>query len=300
MRPKWISLSASPDAVDATIYTKDIAVIDFAEESGVPMSQIAAIGDGANDIPFLRIPGLALVGAPSNAQEEVTRLVGDLPNGIVLKGERTIGFLEFHRLAKSQGLSHIFADRDGVFECETDDTFLEEVFRAFESMGLDRNPFIFVLTGSSHEQNISFIEKSRINEAVRRNPAVARHPFVVLAENGAVQINVLTLESKNLDQIIDTGLLARLKSSFEPEVIARLKDTILPRFRLDVTDKPYDQIAKVLIPPKRTMLTINVPKWFPDGSDYRRSHAAQEFREAVLTTMQEVAVAQKLPHRLLC
>jgi len=300
MRPNWISLSASPDAVDAAIYTKDLAVIDFVEASGVPQSQIGAIGDGANDIPFLRIPGLALAAAPNNAQEGVTQLLSGLPNGILLKGERTKGFLEFHKLAKSRSLSHIFADRDGVFEWETDNALMEDVFRVFETMGLEQNPFVFVLTGSSYEQNISFIEKLRINEAARHNSAVERQPFVVLAENGAVQINVLTLESRNLEQIIDTDLLDCLKGAFEQEVIVRLKDTILPRFGLNITDKHNDQFEKVLIPPKRTMLTINVPKWFHDGSDYRRSHVAREFREAVLTIMQEVAVAQELPYRLLC
>lgn len=88
------------------------------------MSKIGTIGDGANDIPFLRIPSLAIAAAPSNVQENVIRLLQGVSNGAVLKGELTEGFLEFYAMAKSRGLSHIYADRDGVFERETDDATL--------------------------------------------------------------------------------------------------------------------------------------------------------------------------------
>jgi len=299
MRLGCVYFSASPDAIDASIYTKDLAVTECAGGHGVSLSRIGAIGDGANDIPFLRVPGLALAAAPNNAQEGVKRLVASLANGTVLKSELTDGFLEFYELAKLKGLSHVFADRDGVIEWETDGAHKEHLFGVFQRMGIGQNPFVFVLTGSSYEQNLQFIEKLRIPEAARQNPAVREQPFIVLAENGAVQINVLTLDIKSFEQVLDADLLRALKTSFEGEVRRRLKDAVLPRFGLTLTEQHGDQVEKVYVPPKRTMVTVNVPKFFRDGSDYRSSPVAQEFRGAVLELMQGVAHAQDLPHELL-
>jgi hypothetical protein len=294
-----ISLSASPDAIDAAIYTKDAVVTDFADRSGLPLAQIAGIGDGENDIPFLAVPGLAISAAPLNAQDTVKSLIKTLPNGVVLRSESTKAFLEFYELAKSRRVSHIFADRDGVFDWEDGSRGTDEVFRVFRNMGLDGNPIVLVLTGSSYEQNVSFIEKLRIKEAVHDNAVARKNPFVVLAENGALQIDVLTLKTRDYRQVLDADLLRLLKTSFEKQVIARLKETVLPRFHLELSDRRENQIEKVYIPPKRTMLTINVPKWFRDGSAFRRSKVGQEFREVVLDTMQAVARTLGTPYRLL-
>jgi len=298
VKPVPVSLSASPDAIDASIFTKDMAVLSLVNE-GVPLAKIAAIGDGENDIPFLTIPGLAIAAAPLNAQDSVKNLVNSLPNGVSLRSESTQGFLDFYELAKSRQLSHIFADRDGVFDWEDDSARKDELFRLFQNMGLDRNPFVFVLTGSSYDQNISFIKKLRIRDAVKDNAAVRKKPFAILAENGAIQISVLSSEIRDFQQVLDPDFLRLLKTSFEKEVVARLKATVLPRFRLKLTDDHTDQIAKIYIPPKRTMVTINVPKWFRDGSDFRRSPVAQQFREAVLAVMQAVAESLGMPYRLL-
>lgn len=64
-------LSASTDAIDAAVMTKDRAVEASLRESGIPSGQVGAIGDSVNDLPFLTLPGLAVCAAPANAQPEV-------------------------------------------------------------------------------------------------------------------------------------------------------------------------------------------------------------------------------------
>jgi phosphoserine phosphatase len=49
--------------------TKDEALSELATAEGVPMTETVAVGDGANDLPMLRVAGLAVGYAPKPAVE---------------------------------------------------------------------------------------------------------------------------------------------------------------------------------------------------------------------------------------
>lgn len=282
-------LSASSDAIDAALVTKDRAVEAFLRNQGIPPQSVAAIGDSVNDLPFLMLPDLGLRGAPANAQPEVLERLRDIPNSVVLKESVTEGFLHFYRAAADLQMSYIFADRDGVLiwevESEPQRLALMDVFR---QMGGSGKPFVVVLTGSSYEQNLRFMKRHGLDSSLRANPAVLTERYVVWAENGALQINVLD-HTFRIVQDFDQRLLSFVKGQFQAEVLERLDREVLPAFGFAWSESPADKNSGVFVPPKRTMFTVDVPKMRGDHDDYRRTPNADAFRKAVLDIMKQVA-----------
>jgi len=287
--PDLLYLSASTDAVDAALMTKEHAVTGFASKNQIPLTNIAGIGDSANDLPFLQIPSLGLRGSPANAQPVVRAALANLDHSILLSASFTDGFLEFYRLAEQRGISYVFADKDGVLVWRDSDALSQKLSPIFRNMGKGGYPFVFVLTGSSYEQNLEFIQTSGFDGAFAENPRVQEHPFVVLAENGAVQVNVLTGEIRENVASINQTLLGYIKSDFQQQILRIMKKEVLPRFDLQWSSTADDQVERIWLPPKRTMVTVNLPKTFRDGRDYRASSRGKELSDSILNSMIRVA-----------
>ncbi len=299
--PAKVFLSAGTDAVDAALITKEHALRAFAAEANLPLGRIGAIGDSVNDLPFLTIAGLGLRAAPLNAQPAVRSAIAALDNCVTLSSMFTEALVEFYREAEERGILYIFADKDGVLIWRDDDTvtygpLLGDLFR---NMGSGPHPFIFVLTGSSYEQNLGLLRALRFSPALSMNPSVAAHPFVILAENGAVQINVLTGEIRERTELVDPALLAIVMGPFKRRICQLVEKEILPAFDLSWSKTGDQQVEQLWIPEKRSIVTINIPKTFHDGRDYRSSSRAEKLRRAILECMVKSATIMSIPYEVL-
>ncbi len=293
-------LSASTDAVDACWVTKEHAIRSFAKGAKVPLSDIGAIGDSANDLPFMTIPELGLVGAPLNAQPEVRSAISRLKSCIQISSSFLDAFVEFYRVAQKRQIRYVFADKDGVLTwTHISPESLSAVTEVFRSAGLPGCPFVFILTGSSYEQNMEFLELAKLKTALASNPYIAADPFIVLAENGMLRINVLTGEMREGSEMIDRLRLAWLKGPFEQELIALVEKEVLPRFGLKWSERADNQVECVWIPRKRTMVTLNIPREFRDGRDYRLSAKSVQLGRAIVSCMVRVAEANGVEYAIL-
>lgn len=296
---EMIYLIKNKAAVDATILTKDKLIPEYANSYGIPLKNIAVIGDGITDIPLLETPGLGLVGAPANSQERVKELVSGLPNGWVSSKQFLDAFLEFYDLAKQKGISHIISDRDGVLVWKGDLNRGGEYRQLLQSMGLDGNPFIAILTGSAVSQNEDFMKAySLCDPNLRSNPAIIENPYLLLAENGLIHINVITGEKLNFCERFNPNLLNKLKNDFEPEVTMKIKENVLIEFGLGWSDSYGDQDGKIYVPPKEGMTTFNIPRSY-HGKDYRNSKESEILRDSILKIMADTAEKMDIPYKIL-
>ncbi len=292
-RQDIIYLSAATDAVDASLVTKAAAVHRFAREHRIEPEHIGVIGDSANDLPFLEISGLGLIGAPGNAHEKVRQRVADLRHGVILDGEVLDGFIEFYAMAMERGIRHIFTDRDGVLLWNEKVVDKVELQQLFKNIAPPARPTIHILTGSSVEQNLKFIADTDLDKAAINNAAVCADPYVIMAENGSLHIHLFR-HSVRPPISLNDKLVDQLKGPFQTRVVERLGETVLPEFGLTWTEDPADQVEKCYVAPKRTMVTINIPETFQNGRHYRRSDVAEKLRQAMLDVMVEVAQEQHL------
>lgn len=290
-----IYVTATTEAVDAALITKDLALIRYAQTKAIPRSRIGAIGDGVNDLPFLLVEGLRVAAAPANAHQVVKDAVRRLPHGLVTDGHVLAGFLEFYRYATAMGVSHVFADRDGVLWTEGQaGTHLDSLRSVFSAVGGAAAPTVLILTGTSAEQNIPFLEATGLT-TLSQNAAIREDPRILLAENGAVKVDVLSGKT-HVDLPIDDDLLAELQGPVREEVVRRLHTEVLPEFRLSFCDDADSQIERVYLPAKKTMLTINVPRRFSDGRSYRKSEEGTKFRRRVVEVVVETLRVRGLQH----
>jgi hypothetical protein len=295
---------ANTAAVDATIYTKGDAIVNYAESKGISLEQIAGIGDELIDISFLTTKGLGLAGTVGNAQTPVKEAVFSMPRGFISSKEVFDGFLEFYEYAREGGFTHIVSDRDGVLLRKGDYSRGSEFKKLIESVGMDsdgsgeKNPHIAILTGSSYGQNIGFTQAYGLDSSLSSNPVIRADPFLLLAENGLIHINILTGETKNLCSELNPELLEVLKNRFEPEVAKRIERDVLPSFGLGWSFNYNDQNEKIFVPEKQGMTTFNIPGNFADGRDYRESEEAEMLRCAMIDIMREVAEKIKIPYEV--
>lgn len=295
MELNTLYFSANTSAVDVYLITKDKIIPEFAKRQGCSLEQIAAIGDGDNDLPMLSFPGLGLVGAPANATDKVKKVISDL-NGYLASQEAFEGFFEFYHLVKQRGITHILSDRDGVL-LEKGDYSRGPEFKALaQGMGFGMNPFVAILTGTSMDQNIYFMEAYGLDASLASNPKVREYPFLVLAENGAVHINVLTGDALEFFDLSGHPLMKALQGDLRREVMNRLGKEILPGMKLGFSLDTNDQTQKVYLPPKKTMITFNVPRNYEDGRDYRKSEDAKRLRSEIIRVLSETATKMNLPY----
>lgn len=299
MTSKCIYFSSSTDAVDAALLTKDSALKRFALDMGIPLSHIAGIGDSASDIPFLKLPNLGLVGAPNNAQLIVKQMLGTFERAYIANKDFLDGFLDFYEHCLEAGIKYVFADRDGVLIWKEDLPEKRQLREIIECMGQGGRPFIIILTGSSYEQNLDFMLKYKINSDLAMNARIRENPYIIYAENGAVQINILNGSIRNYDELLDKEFLRKLKTDFSDALLRSVEKEVLPIFELEFSKEHSNQHSKIYLPPKRTMVTLNIPRTHHGIADYRRNPESNHLREAILREMVEVARDLGLPYEVL-
>jgi hypothetical protein len=294
-----IYLSASSDAVDASLVTKDIAIKGFASSRGIPLSRVAGIGEGANDLPFLRISGLGLVGAPSNAQAAVKQALRAIRGSYISTKSVLDGFLDFYARCCGAGIEFVFADRDGVLIWNQDGEGKFRLRQVLERMGQNGRPFVIILTGSSYEQNVDFMRNYKLDASLGANQRIRENPYVIYAENGALQMDILSARARNYAAALDKGLLDALTGDFLHSLLRHIRERILPAYRLELGESSSDQRSKLYLPPKRTMVTVDLPRAHTGLEDYRRSPASDALRQALVKEMVIAAQELHLPYQVL-
>lgn len=293
-----ITIARNNAAIDALILTKGEVVDGVVRYFGGRLEEIAAIGDEIIDIPLLTTPRLGMVGCPANAQQGVIDAVRRI-NGYVSPERVFDGFRDFYRRASVAGIKLIISDKDGVLK-EGENTQWEKDFRNLAlEMGQDGKPYVVVLTGSSHQQNLHFMREYGLDERLSVNPAVKRYPYLLLLENGAIYLNVLTGETKNYVANISKELLKVLKGEFERRIRRKLETEVLPFFGFEWGSDYNDQRGKVYhVQDKQSMVTFDVPREFSDGTPYRKTRQSDMFRDRVIEKMEEVATELGLPYEV--
>jgi len=295
-----IKLMKNNACIDATIFTKDEAISGISKRFGIPLEEIAAISDEVGDIPFLKTPGLCFVGAPTNAQDRVKETLSSMENGYVSSLKVYEGFKDFYSRAEKKGAKLVISDRDGVLKEGSNMQWGEEFRKLALEMGQPSKPLVSVLTGSSYNQNLDFMKKYGLDERLRVNPEVEKHPHLLSVEGGAIHVNVLTGELVNYVAYINPGLLKVLKGEFERKVKERLEKEVLPALNLGWSKNYDDQTEKVYhIEDKLSMVSFNVPRKFKDGTPYRESPEAEQFRNMTIKIMEETAQKLNTPYEIL-
>jgi len=294
-----VYLASGTDAVDASLITKDSVLKGFASDMGISLQRIAGIGDSANDIPLLKIPNIGLVGAPNNAQLIVKKTLKTIERSYISNKDFLEGFMDFYVHCIDAGIEYVFADRDGVLIWKEDLVEKRHLRQIVESMGQEGRPFIIIITGSSYEQNVDFMRKYRLNSSLASNEKIRENPYVIYAENGVVQINILDGGIRNYDKFLDKDLLSVLKTNFLNALLSNVEKRILPVFNLEFSKELSDQHQKIYLPPKKTMVTLNVPRTHHGIEDYRQSPESDHLREAILREMEIVAQDLGLPYEVL-
>ena len=295
---KPIYIAANTDAVDAGPITKDIALMAVAKRTCTPLECIGAIGDSVNDLPFLRVSNLGLVGAPRNAQPVVRKFVENAPNGYVSERDYLEGFLDFYARCTAKHLQLVVADRDGVLVWNNDEHEIQSLAKLFATMGNDGHPIVFILTGSSAAQNQDLLRKPAIADALAHNKQVRLYPYLILAENGAIALNVLD-GSANLASDSGANETSLLTSEFRTRLLEKVDREVLPKFDLAISYQHADQDGKIFIPEKRTMVTLNIPRSHKEFRDYRRSADSGELRAAISKAMVDTADQLSIPYCIL-
>lgn len=286
-------------AIDATILTKDMVVDGVTRYSGLSLDKIAAIDDEMLGLPLLTTPGLGMIGCPANAQQEVIEAVR-AHKGYVSPERIFRGFMDFYERAGQRGIRLIISDKDGVLKEGSNSQWGSEFRELALEMGQEGKPYVVVLTGSSQQQNRSFIREYGLDEKLGSNEHIRNYPYLLLLENGAIHLNVLTGETRNYVADISPGLLELLKGDFEGEVRKRIEKEVLPSFRFEWSSDPEDQRGKVYhVQDKQSMVTINVPREHSDGTPYRKSENADLFRDEIVKIMEEVAKSISLHYKVI-
>ena len=296
-----IYISASPDAVDVSIMTKDIALLQFSTEKKTPLKFIAAIGDGVNDLPFLTIEGLGLIGAPSNAQKEVIQYISRTVNGKICEHAFFQGFVEFYKYASESSISAVFTDRDGVIVTKENDTWMSNLAELFKKAGSSSKgnflPAIHVLTGSGVEQNKSFIESINRYADIGSNPYILSDPYIIHAENGAIQMNIVTGEWRYETYVENhRDYIDFIRGNFLETVITRIEKYIFQKWGLQWSYNYSDQDGKIYMPEKRTMATWNIPKIMNNIKNFRDTVISDKLRTDIIKIIESVAEELKLPY----
>lgn len=281
---------ANNAAVDAVMITKAEAIDGIRETYGLSIDKVAAIGDEIIDLPMLGISGLGKIGTVANAQAKVIDYVSSMVNGHVSKQSVYDGFLEFYKICQESGIRLIVTDRDGVIK-EADNVQWGPLYAELAmKMGNEGYPYCTILTGSALSQNEKFRHQYGLDERLIGNVYVKENPYLLIVENGAIHVNVITGETKNYCSRLNLSLLGALKGPFESEVARRIQAEILPQFGLSMSYSYEDQAGKVYhIIDKQAGVTFNIPRTDKAGNQFRKTLAAQSLRDMEIEVMCDVA-----------
>ncbi|MBI5064735.1 HAD hydrolase family protein [Candidatus Woesearchaeota archaeon] len=285
-----IYLIANNAAVDAVMITKAEAIDEIRNRYGFSLDQVATIGDEIVDIPMLEIAGLGNIGTVANAQQRVIEYVASKENGFVSNFSVFDGFMDFYNLCKDRKRKLIITDKDGVLKEGDNVQWGPEYARLVMEMGKEGDPFCVVLTGSALSQNEKFRHAYGLDERLKANKFVQENPFLLIVENGAIHLNVITGEIDNRCHKLNSRLLDVLKGPFEKEVARRIRDEILPEFGFDISYNYDDQTGKVYhVIEKLAGVSFNIPRKDVQGSPFRKTSSAQKLRDRIIEIMSEEA-----------
>ena len=295
-----IILIANNAAVDAVMITKAEAIDGIRNKYGFSLGEIAAIGDEIGDIPMLEIPGLGNIGTVANAQQSVIDFVASRENGYVSMLSVFDGFMEFYNRCRDRGSKLIVTDKDGVLKEGNNVQWGQQYAKLAMQMGNEGNPYCIVLTGSAISQNEEFRLQYGLDERLIENKAVRNNPFLLLVENGAIHVNVITGETENYCHKLNTDLLSALKGPFEDEVARRIQEEILPEFDFRMSYSYDEQTGMVYhIREKQAGVCFNIPREDNKGKPFRKTSDAQRLREREIEIMSEVARNLGIDHIIL-
>lgn len=138
-----------------------------------------------------------------------------------------------------------------------------------------------------------------LDERLAANPYVQENPYLVMMENGALQMNVLNGELRDYIAELDVNLLAALRLTFMPIVKERLEEEVFSDFGLEWSKDSEDKSQRINhVEEKLSMVTFDMPRTFLDGKPYRDSESADRLRERMVGIMVEVAEELELPYEL--
>lgn len=280
-----IYISPNREAVDAGLQTKAGALEKIAAGNNLRLSQIGAIGDGLNDLPFLRVSGLGLVGTPSNGHPKVKEFVSSLKQGVLPDAPYLDGFLHFYNLCSKGGIRHIVSDRDGVLIKDGDLSRGTEFIKATST-----GPMITVLTSSSARANMPFAE--------RYFNGNQSDPWRIRMENGSLEMNVYNRETR-LDTTINPDEMERFLGTFRPAVLQAVEHMIHPKYGFGYTNEHGSQHNRMYLPPMQTMVTINIPRTTTGSTEYRSTPEAVQLRSDIVGIMVSVCKDLKIGHTVL-
>ena len=187
-----------------------------------------------------------------------------------------------------------------LFLKDGDKTWGSDFAKIARVMGQEGNPYVVILTGSSYQQNLPFMREYGLDNRLEANSKIKDYPYLLLAEDGAIHINVLTGETRNYVQDIQPELLRILKTEFEPRVKSKIEEKILKEFNLEWSGDYNDQTGKVYhVQDKLSMVTFSVPRYFSDGKPYRKSPESERFRDSVIVIMIDTAEELKMPYEII-
>ncbi|MDD5193530.1 MAG: HAD hydrolase family protein [Candidatus Nanoarchaeia archaeon] len=295
-----IYLIANNAAVDAVMITKAQAIDGIRNKHGFSLEQVATVGDEIVDIPMLEIAGLGRIGTVANAQQRVIKFVQSKRQGYVSNQRVYDGFRDFYDVCKQQGIRLIVTDKDGVLKDGGDVHWGGEYAKLALVMGLDGNPISTILTGSGLKDNIKFMKQYGLDKRLEQNIVLKENPYLLLAENGAIHVNVITGETQNYCSELDRELLTALKGPFETEVAKRIQNEVLPEFGF-VIGYDHDKQKGIVYHniEKQAGVTFNVPREDNSGAPFRKTPEAQMLREREIDIMQQVADGLGIPYQVL-
>ena len=277
--------------------TKDIAVAAISNQFGCSLADMAVIGDEGNDLPMLTLEGIALAGAPSNASPQVKDVLRFQQNSYISPHKVGDGFFDIYARAAKQRLKVVVTDRDGVLKAGDKVHWGPKFGELAQCMG-GNLPYVYVVTASSKTQNDKFREEYGLDERLSGNFFVRNHPWMLFAEGGAVQVNVLTDKTRNYAGQLNPELFAKMKGPFESGVKDMI-DSALPMFDLTWTEDYDNQRGMVYhVKDKVAMVCFNVPRAFKDGTPYRDSPESEDYRDMVTQAMIDTAERLEMPYRL--
>src|SRR3989338_6564726 len=190
MTLETLFISATDSAIDCALYAKGMALTDHASEHDFNLHHVAAIGDGANDLPFMMLDNLGFIGCPANSDASVKAAV--LARGVfVSKFEVYLGFLDFSAQCLQRGVEAIYTDRDQTILDKEEFPGALGLATSLRYSGDSGSPFIYVLTGAGQAENKDFIEVINSFYDLEENKFIAADPHIILSENGGVRVNVL-------------------------------------------------------------------------------------------------------------
>jgi len=282
-------LSASAHAIDAALATKDAAVTRVAQRLGLSLHQVAVFGDGVNDLPFLALEDVGLRGAPANAQDSVKQTLRRLDRTRLCAGAGFSGFLEFYAECADREIACIITDRDGVLVGTQPEATLESLSRVL----LHGSPAVRILTGSSVGQNHSFLRRFPLAEFAARLDAGESDPWLILAENGSVEVNVCDGTSRLAHGGLDADVIAWFRR-FSCSVISRVEREVLPPLGLGLVSEETAEAGRVgdsssvFVPAKQTMLTFDIPRRLR-SDDQEARETREVFVSSVTSIVAEAA-----------